>query len=253
MVEDLTVTPGRVATIEMRRAPNNNLDVDLLQRILDALTTLATDGECRAVVLCSEGKHFCAGVDFNRPDSAEIDASGKHLYDVALRLFAQPLPLVAAVQGAAVGGGLGLALAADFRIATPEARFSANFARLGFHHGFGLTVTLPALVGQQNARRLLFTAERVGGERALALGLCDQVVPAADLRAAAGRFASEIAESAPLAVRSIRATLNDGRIEALSNALDRERREQARLTRTADWKEGLKASAERRDPHFVGR
>ena len=93
----------------------------------------------------------------------------------ALRLFAAPLPVVAAVQGAAIGGGFGLALSADFRVATPESRFSANFARLGFHHGFALTVTLPAAVGRQAAADLLLTGRRVGGEEALALGLCDRL------------------------------------------------------------------------------
>ena len=93
----------------------------------------------------------------------------------ALRLFAAPLPVVAAVQGAAIGGGCGLALSADFRVATPQSRFSANFARLGFHHGFALTVTLPAVVGRQAAADLLLTGRRVGGEEALALGLCDRL------------------------------------------------------------------------------
>ena len=88
-----------------------------------------------------------------------------------MRLFANPTPVVAAIQGAAVGGGLGLALMADFRVASPEARFSANFARLGFHHGFGLTVTLPRLVGQQRAAEMLYTGQRVKSDEALRIGL----------------------------------------------------------------------------------
>ena len=111
---------------------------------------------------------------------------------------------MAAVQGAAVGGGLGLALMPDFRVACPEARFSANFARLGFVQGFGLTVTLPRLVGRQRAMEMFYTGRRVKGEEALRIGLCDDLVPQDRVRARARELAGEIAVSAPLAVRSIR-------------------------------------------------
>ena len=94
-----------------------------------------------------------------------------------MRLFRTRKPIVAAIQGAAIGGGLGVAMAADFRIAAPEARFSANFARLGFHHGFGLSVTLPAAVGGQHAAELLYTGRRITGDDAVAIGLVDRVVP----------------------------------------------------------------------------
>src|SRR6185295_18257851 len=104
--------------------------------------------------------------------------------------FATRTPVVAAVQGAAIGGGLGLALWPDFRIAAPEARFSANFARLGFHHGFGLTVTLPRVVGQQRALELLYTGARIDGKRAHAIGLVDRLVPLAALRDASRGFAA---------------------------------------------------------------
>ena len=105
------------------------------------------------------------------------------------------------MQGAAIGGGCGLALSADFRVATPQSRFSANFARLGFHHGFALTVTLPAVVGSQAAADLLLTGRRVGGEEALALGLCDRLADDDDLLAQAIGYADELAASGPLAVR----------------------------------------------------
>ena len=161
--------------------------------------------------------------------------------------------MVAAVQGAAIGGGLGLAMAADFRVASPEARFSANFARLGFHHGFGLTVTLPAAVGQQRALELLYTGRRVAGEEALQMGLCDRLAPAGDLRARAHALAAEIAASAPLAVRSIRETMRGDLAGRVRAALVRERAEQERLNRTEDFREGVRATAERREAHFTGR
>jgi 2-(1,2-epoxy-1,2-dihydrophenyl)acetyl-CoA isomerase len=219
-----------------------------------AIEDLAADGECRAVVLCSEGRHFCAGADFRGGQRRPLAQSvGVNFYDVAAGLFDQPLPVVAAVQGAAIGGGLGLALAADFRVACPEARFSANFARLGFHQGFGLSVTLPALVGQQRALEMLYTGKRVDGEEAARIGLCDRLVPQADVRAAAMAFAAEIAASAPLAVRSIRQTMRGHLATEVRAALAREKAEQDRLVQTEDWAEGVRASAERREPEFVGR
>jgi 2-(1,2-epoxy-1,2-dihydrophenyl)acetyl-CoA isomerase len=161
--------------------------------------------------------------------------------------------VVAAVQGAAIGGGLGLALWPDFRVAAPEARFSANFAKLGFHHGFGLTVTLPRVVGQQRALELLYTGARIDGERAHAIGLVDRLVPLAGLRDAARAFAAEIAASGPLAVDAIRETMRGALAEEIRAATKRERSEQDRLQHTADFREGVAATAERRAPMFRGR
>ena len=152
------------------------------------------------------------------------------------------------MHGAAVGGGLGLALTADFRFAAPEARFSANFARLGFHQGFGLSVTLPRLVGQQAAADLLFTGRRVKGDEAMRLGLADRLVGRDELRVEA----REIAGSAPLAVRSIRATLRGDLADQVEAAVAHEHWEQNRLQRTADFAEGSRAMAERRTPEFRG-
>ena len=118
----------------LHRPPNNFFDTAPVGALADAYEELAAGTSCRAIVLRSEGKHFCAGLDFANNKEQDIAA----LYRNALRIFAAPLPVVAAVQGGAIGGGLGLALSADFRIATPGSRFAANFSRLGFHHGFGL-------------------------------------------------------------------------------------------------------------------
>jgi enoyl-CoA hydratase/carnithine racemase len=161
---------------------------------------------------------------------------------------------VAAVQGAAIGGGLGLALSADFRVATAASRFSANFARLGFHHGFALTVTLPAVVGRQAAADLLLTGRRVGGEEAFALGLCDRLAGDAegDLMTDALAYAGELAGSGPLAVRAIRATLRLGLVDAARAAMEQECAEQLHLQGTADFAEGIRATAERRAPRFTG-
>ena len=147
-MSDVTVAVdgAHVALVEIHRPPANFFDVALIRAIADAYAALDADPACRAIVLCSEGKHFCAGANFSAAAGSAAEEP-RPLYEQALRLFRSQTPVVAAVQGAAVGGGLGLALSADFRVATPESRFSANFSRLGFHHGFGLTVTLPALAG----------------------------------------------------------------------------------------------------------
>ncbi len=202
-------------------------------------------------MLCSAGRHFCAGADFGG-GRERGGGTGPHLYEMAVRLFEQPIPIVAAVQGAAIGGGFGLAMAADFRIAAPEARFAANFARLGFHHGFGLSVTLPLVAGHQAALDLLYTGRRLTGEEAVGLGIADRLVAADELRDTALELAAEIAASAPLAVRSIRETMRGDLAGQVRNALARERSEQDRLTATKDWREGVTAMAERRTPVFTG-
>ncbi len=247
----ISVTTGQdhVATIEIHRPPNNFLSLDMISGLGDALELLDRDPSCRAAVLCSEGKHFSAGADFS---SDEGDFTTEDLYAAAVRLFRTETPVVAAIQGAAVGGGLGLALSADFRVAAPEARFSANFARLGFHQGFGLSVTLPRLVGEQAAAELLFTGRRVRGEEAVSLGLADHLAPLTDLRERAHNLAAEIALSAPLAIQSIRRTLRGDIADRVEAATAHELTEQHRLRATADFTEGTAAMAERRTPRFEG-
>jgi enoyl-CoA hydratase/carnithine racemase len=250
---------GFVATVEMRRPPHNFFDSDLVGEIGDAFERLDADPACRAIVFAAEGRSFCAGADFSqRMETGTVaegsrSAAGRHLYKEAIRLFRTRKPIVAAVHGAAVGGGLGLALVADFRVTCQEARFSANFNRLGFHPGFGLTATLPRLVGVQQAALLFYTGRRIPGDEAVRIGLADLLVPQADIRGAATALALEIGQSAPLAVVATRETMRRGLIDAVEAATERELVEQDWLRRTEDFKEGVKAMAERRLPDFAGR
>jgi len=242
-----------VAELEIQRPPNNFFDITLIASLAEAMEALDAEAGCRAAVLGSVGKHFCAGADFgSRPDGG-IRGEERHLYDEAVRLFATRTPVVAAVQGAAIGGGLGLALWPDFRVACPEARFAANFARLGFHHGFGLTVTLPRAVGQQRALELLYTGARIDGERAQAIGLADRLVTRERVRDEARAFAADVAASGPLAIPAIRETQRGGLAAEIRVATDRERAEQERLEKSEDFREGIAAMAERRKPSFKGR
>jgi len=243
-----------VATVEIVRPPHNYFDERLIASLADRLAELDTEPLCRVVVLCSRGKNFCAGANFGDGGAFAGDraSAAQRLYHQAVRMFDFSKPIIAAVQGAAIGGGLGLACAADFRVADPASRFEANFARLGFHHGFALSVTLPAIVGQQTAAAMLLSANRINGEEAVRIGLADRLAPAGAQRQAAQQWAAEIARVAPLAVQSMRRTLRGDLAQRARAALEWELAEQARLWRTADASEGISASLERRPAKFVG-
>lgn len=260
---DISVTyEQHVATVEIQRPPLNFFDRSLIKQIADAFAELDADKNCRAIILASDGKAFCAGANFG---TGQSDGSGSNdfteegfqnttgkLYREGARLFDNVKPIIAAIQGPAIGGGLGLCLTADFRIACRQARFAANFVKLGIHQGFGISLTLPRLIGIQAASNMLLTGRRVNGEEAFKLGLVDQLVDIDELRAAAHALAQEIAENAPLAVASVRATLRKGLAEQIRQVTDHELKQQQTLRATNDAYEGIKAVSERRPGNFTG-
>jgi enoyl-CoA hydratase/carnithine racemase len=245
-----------IATVSLRRPPHNFFDAQLIGEIASAFEALDADADCRAIVLAAQGKSFCAGANFGGNDaSAEAgsrDASTAQLYRAAVRLFRTAKPIIAAVHGAAIGGGLGLALVADFRVTCAEATFSANFTKLGFHPGFGLTVTLPELVGKNAAALLFLTSRRIKGEEAHRIGLADVLAAQSEVAATAHSLAREIAACAPLGVVATRATLRQGLADRIAAATERELAQQSRLRSTQDFKEGVRASIERTEPRFKG-
>lgn len=246
-----------VVTLEIQRPPHNFFDHALIRDLADALRDIDATPEARVVLLCAQGKSFCAGADFSNRRASVLDDStprGRNpLYEEAVRLFSNRKPVVAAIQGAAIGGGFGLAIFADFRIACPESRFGANFVKLGIHPGFGLTYTLPRLIGEQRAAEMFMTGERVDGETALRWGLVDRLVPAESLRAEAMAFARSIAVNAPLAVQSTRLTLRREMAARVEEQTDREGAEQSWLARTEDHKEGVRSVAAREPGNFKAR
>lgn len=256
---DVAVTDagGHVALLEIQRPPNNHFDQELIASLADALADIDDDSNFRASVLAAEGKHFCAGANFGSAADRESRATrtaedGNPLYREAVRLFRNKKYVVAAVQGAAVGGGFGLAMFADFRVGCEATRFTANFVKLGFTPGFGLTRVLPRVIGQQAASDLFATGRRIAGEEALQLGILDKLVPTAEVREAAISYAREIAVNAPLALLSMRKTMRGDLADVVQAATDHEGVEQFHLQQTADHKEGVKSVAERRPGNFTG-
>lgn len=250
-----THVTGHVGEVRFAKPPHNYACPDLLRAIADALAAFDADPQVRCTVLSSEGRAFCAGADLAGDESiagaSGMDAIGG-LYVQAERIFRRAKPMVAAVHGAAIGAGLGLALTADFRVAGPAARLSSNFVRLGFHPGFGLTCTLPRLLGPQRAAWMMLSAERVKPAEALAWGLIDRLVDAGEERQAAHAMAAEIAANAPLALVSVRATLSAGLADDVAAAMRHEHAEQTALRPTRDYAEGVASVFERREARWQG-
>jgi len=247
---------GYVTVVEIRRPPYNFFDPELIASLVDAVEYLDGVDECRAIVLASEGKAFCAGADFQSNSGTGLfeddpQRGAGNLYRYAVRLFRAKKPMVAAIQGPAIGGGLGLALVADFRVISEKARFAANFVKLGVHAGFGISHVLPRIVGVQKASLMLLTGRRVGPQEALEMGLADILTTGDKVRDEAIALASEIAEAAPLAVESTRETLRQGLADAVERQVQREFAEQLRLAQTQDHAEGIKAVTERRNGQFT--
>lgn len=253
------IKANHIATLTIDRPPHNSMSVDLAKELADTLESIDKDDDVRAIVLNAKGKSFCAGADLSRRaeeigiQSKTDEPKGNPLYDQAVRLHSTKKPIVAAIHGAAVGAGLGLALVADFRVACPSARFAANFTKLGFHPGFGLTHTLPRLIGRQRAAMMFLTSRRIKGDDAVEWGLADEVVYDDLVQDRAHELANEIAENAPLAIVSTRATLRAGLAEAVREATNHEFTEQQWLMKTDDFAEGVKSVAERRPGNFHGR
>ena len=255
---DIVVTylEGHVAQCEIKRPPNNFFDHQLIMDLADCFEAIDEDSNVRAIVLCSDGKHFCAGANFGSSDRAaelekRTESNRNPLYDEAVRLFHCKKPVVAAVQGAAVGGGFGLALMADFRIVCPATRMTANFVKLGFTPGFGLTHTLERIVGAQKANLMFLTGRRINGETALEWGLGDVYTDTDNVRSSAIELAKEIAENAPLALLSLRGQMRPNLANTVNDVTDIESREQKWLQQTNDHKEGIKAVAEKRPGVFT--
>lgn len=234
----------------------NAMTADLTAGWVEAVEAIRADRGVRAVVVTGEGTAFCAGGDLSWiGESPDLDVMALRdrmlpFYRAWLSVRTLDVPVVAAVNGAAVGAGLCLALACDVRYAAPGATFSAPFARLGMHPGMAATYLLPEVVGVARARELLLTGRRVGAEEAYAIGLVSGI--ADDVLAHALDAARGIADSAPIAVRLTKAALAYAGHHSIDAALDWEGLAQPVTMASADLREGLAAQADGRPPRFTG-
>lgn len=258
------VIEDRIATITLNQPDRRNpMSPEIMAALPEILDSIQADASVRCVVLTGAGRSFSAGADFRTlaglvsetgiDGVAGIHAGIQKLYAAFLPIGDLPIPTIAAINGAAVGGGLGIALLCDIRIVAEDAKIGANFARLGIHPGLGISGRLPRLIGQEAAAELLFTGKLIRGAEAAAMGLARRAVPRDQVLSAAMELAGEIAAAAPLAVRAIKQTLRTSRTDDLHAVLQREALAQAILSQTADASEGVRAQMNRQSPEFKGR
>ena len=249
-----------VATITLNRPENrNSMTPDVLHGFEEAVRGARADRELRAVIITGKGGSFCAGADFKTRTEGAADAPALP-YEGALRTYAPFLsvlgievPVIAAMNGHAIGGGFGLALVADIRVANREARYGANFAKLGIHTGMAISYLLPRLIGVPKAADLLFAARVISGAEAAEIGIAHCAVAPAEVLAEAQRRAREIASCAPIAVRLIKRTFYRGLDWDPVAAAEREAWAQSATFGTSDAREGIRALLEKRPPRFEGR
>ena len=252
---------GAVATLSLNRPPRNTMTREVMACFAERLEEVRSTPAARVLIVTSVGKHFCAGAELGADIPGEAPALGgppgtadrlREVYAPFLALMDLPIPTIAAVGGAAVGGGLGLALACDFRVVCPETRFMAPFVRLGIHPGMALTYLLPSIVGAARAMEMLLTGDEVRGELALSWGLANRCVPEPDLLDEAYSLAAQIAAGAPAVVRWTKRAVHRAIGLDPRAAADVEAMAQALTFGTKDAEEGMRAFLEKRVPEFTG-
>jgi enoyl-CoA hydratase/carnithine racemase len=238
----------------------NAVTFEMFDELHDFCSKVGPDGGVRAVVMTGAGRAFCAGLDLDEAETLpgmsanEMMLGQEHWAGAMEALHALPQPVIAAVNGAAAGGGLAFALAADIRLAADAARFNAAFVRIGLSAGdIGVSWSLPRIVGLGHASEIMLTGRFVEAEEAARIGLVNRVVPAAELLDAALEVAAQIASNSPFGVtmtkRVLMANVDAG---SLRNAIEIENRGQTLATRGEDFREALGAFREKRTPTFTG-
>lgn len=258
---------GAVALVVFDDPERRNAMTEAMGRALsDVVARLSGDPAVRAVVLTGAGAAFSAGGDLamledkarigraepGEPARSANRAFMRSFYRLFLSVRDLPCPTIAALNGAAIGAGLAVALACDMRIAAREARLGLNFAKLGIHPGMGSSWTLPRLVGPAHAADLLLTGRILDGTEAERIGLVNRCVSRTDVVPTALEMAEEIATCAPIAVRQTKRSLAQIFDRDLDAQLEIEAEQQAICYESADLEEGLRAAREKRAPSFRG-
>ena len=247
---------GSIATITLNRPDRRNaLTPAMLDALGAALEQAEQDKQVRALVITGAGKGFCAGQELATLNEAvDIEALiTQHYQPVILRLCHLPKPIIAAVNGVAAGAGAAIALACDLRVMADDAALLQAFINIGLVPDAGMTYFLARQVGYSRALELAISGERLGAERAFALGLTNRVVPAAELLTASQEWAAELAQRPTVAIGLTKQLLNAALVHDLPTMLAQEAAQQAVAAATLDHKEGLAAFREKRAPHFVGK
>ena len=254
-------TAGAVTTVTIDRPRRKNACTPAMWDALRHGFRHIAESSARAVVITGAGGDFCAGADVGPEDDEEAAADQPsrhridHMRDIADTVMAIhdcPRPVIAKVDGVAVGAGFGMVLAADMVWCSERTRFSLIFARRGLSLDFGTSWLLPKRIGLHEAKRLAFTGEIIGAERAADLGIVNEVVPVAELDAAVDEMAATIAAGPPIALANTKRYLNNASSISLFQALEAEALGQGVNFATRDTKEALRAFVEKRDPAFEG-
>ena len=250
-----------IATLVLNRADRlNALNNELATALNEALGRVAADDSVRVVVLTGAGRAFCAGGDLSliragreKNDPGQLEPLLRAGMQAVLRMRTMAKPVIAAINGAAAGAGMNIALAADIRIAAEEASFGQNFAKVGLFPDYGGTYFLPQLVGPSRAAEMFYTGDMFSAQTALQLGVVNRVVPANQLEAEARALAQKIAQGPPVAIRAVKKVLFGAERSALEAALEKEVQQQLACFLSEDCSEGIRAFFEKRAPHFQGR
>lgn len=251
---------GAVAVLTLNRPrAKNALNFALLNALAEGLVAAAQAPEVCAILVTGNGGAFCAGADL-KSAMAEVQGNFGALetavdkYHAIIRaIVGAPKPVIAAVDGPAVGFGCDLALACDLRIATTEAYFQEKFVKIGLMPDGGGTFWLPRLVGLARAMELMLTGEAVPGPRAMEMGLVNRVVAPASLKDEALALARSLSKGPPLAFAEIKAAVRAGFGGTIDQALDREKAGQLKCLVSSDCMEGVMAWMEKREPSFTGK